>query len=284
MSAETSQVAGFAYRGAALEIEASEAALLDGIRFLYRAFDAPRTRPRWRYYVAAKDGRVHVTLGDELIHVADDAIDAVGTLDWCVSSHLLGDLVPPPVVLHAAGIVRPQGGTVLLVAPSGGGKSTLAAALLARGASLLSDEFVPIEPESLRPLAYPRAIGLKDAAAPPGVATAEHVTSSDHTSVCWLQPRLVLPPGQRGDGIVAVVFCRHVPDAGTTLVPLSRAASLARLMGHAPLLAEHRAAGFATLGDLCDHAPAFALDHADADAAAERLLSLQAAPRQREAS
>lgn len=48
------------------------------------------------------------------------------------------------LVVHGAGLVRPDGRALLLVAPGGSGKTTLAAALNAEGMALLSDDVVPV--------------------------------------------------------------------------------------------------------------------------------------------
>jgi len=48
------------------------------------------------------------------------------------------------LVVHGAGLIAPNGGGVLLVAPGGSGKTTLAAALDADGFGLLSDDVVPV--------------------------------------------------------------------------------------------------------------------------------------------
>ena len=48
------------------------------------------------------------------------------------------------MVLHGAGLVAPDGRGLLLIAPGGSGKTTLAAALNAAGFALLSDDVVPV--------------------------------------------------------------------------------------------------------------------------------------------
>ena len=48
------------------------------------------------------------------------------------------------IVLHGAGLVAPDGQGLLLVAPGGSGKTTLAAGLNAAGFALLSDDVVPV--------------------------------------------------------------------------------------------------------------------------------------------
>lgn len=72
----------------------------------------------------------------------------------------LQELRPDLVFLHAASVVQ-HGRSVLLVAPSGVGKSTLTWALLHQGFQYLSDELAPVELEALRVIPYPRALCLK---------------------------------------------------------------------------------------------------------------------------
>jgi hypothetical protein len=57
--------------------------------------------------------------------------------------------------LHAAAVVTDGGGAVAIAAPSGTGKSTLTGALLAAGATLLSDDIVVVETAGDGVLAHP---------------------------------------------------------------------------------------------------------------------------------
>jgi hypothetical protein len=63
-------------------------------------------------------------------------------------------------VLHASGVVL-QGRAALFAGPPGAGKSSLAAALLRRGAALLSDDTVALEPHSGGLIAHPGAALLQ---------------------------------------------------------------------------------------------------------------------------
>jgi hypothetical protein len=58
------------------------------------------------------------------------------------------------MVLHASGIVR-NGGAILFLAESGLGKSTLAAAMYAKGYRLVADDVVPIDGQGPIPLVFP---------------------------------------------------------------------------------------------------------------------------------
>jgi hypothetical protein len=63
-------------------------------------------------------------------------------------------------VLHASGVVL-RGRAALFAGPSGTGKSSLAAALLRRGAALLSDDTVALELHADAPIAHPGAALLQ---------------------------------------------------------------------------------------------------------------------------
>lgn len=75
------------------------------------------------------------------------------TLDDALVATLkaLVDIVCRPaerlIVLHGAGLVAPDGRGLLLIAPGGSGKTTLAAALDTAGYGLLSDDVVPVTPD-----------------------------------------------------------------------------------------------------------------------------------------
>ena len=64
--------------------------------------------------------------------------------------------------LHA-GVMSHQNRAVVFTGKSGTGKSTLAAALMARGWSYLCDEFALIEPKSLLVYPFPKALSIKQA-------------------------------------------------------------------------------------------------------------------------
>jgi len=78
-------------------------------------------------------------------------------LNWCVSAHCHQYLI-----LHAAVIER-GGRALILPAPPGAGKSTLCAALVARGWRLLSDELTMIDAQTRDVVPLPRPISLKNA-------------------------------------------------------------------------------------------------------------------------
>jgi HprK-related kinase A len=77
-------------------------------------------------------------------------------LNWCVSAHCHQFLL-----VHAA-VVERGGRAIILPAPPGSGKSTLCAALVARGFRLLSDELALIDIDRGALVPLPRPISLKN--------------------------------------------------------------------------------------------------------------------------
>jgi hypothetical protein len=250
--------------------------LLEHARFLYRDFvGAERVRTP-RYDVEWDDqGRLfRIWSGSAVELEGEGEAEAIEALDWYVASHLLGDLSSGLVVLHAACLEPPGGGVVLLLAPSGGGKSTLAAALLERGCRLLSDEFVPIDARTLRPWAYPRALGLKGGR-PVSECAFEAEVRLDRSPerARWLRPRCRLPPGPQPEGIRAILRIAMAPAVGPELAPLSSSRILALMIGQAPMLGAAPSAGFACLAALADRAPGHWLTFGDAAEAAGLILA-----------
>ena len=77
-------------------------------------------------------------------------------LNWCMSTQSHQYLV-----IHSA-VVERNGRAIILPAPQGSGKSTLCAALVARGFRLLSDELALIDIEHGTVVPLPRPISLKN--------------------------------------------------------------------------------------------------------------------------
>jgi HprK-related kinase A len=77
-------------------------------------------------------------------------------LNWCVAMYCHQYLI-----IHAA-VLEKNGRSLVLPAPPGSGKSTLCAALVARGWRLLSDELALVETERTGICSLPRPISLKN--------------------------------------------------------------------------------------------------------------------------
>ncbi len=276
MSADRRARVTFKYDAAGVTLVGS-GFLLDHVRFLYRGFLGEKCSASPSYEVDwdPRRARYRVCRGADVELEGEGEEEALEALDWYVSSHLLGDLEAGVVVLHAACLELPRGGLLTLVAPSGGGKSTLAAALLQLGCRFLSDEFVPIDHGSLRPWAYPRALGLKNGAPiGQGAFEAERRVGRRPAAVRWLRPRRQASPGPQGQAIRVILNVTFGSGVGVKLEPLSPARILALLLGQAPMLADDRSAGFASLAELAEKVPGYRIAYDDAAPAARRLLAV----------
>jgi hypothetical protein len=132
---------------------------------------------------------------------------------------------PELLFIHAA-VLEVTGLGILLVAPSGGGKSTLAWALVHHGFHYLSDELSPVDVTTLTVHPYPRALLLKHPTPPPYELPSRTIHSSRGFHV-------VSPPlsGHSGpSGISAIFFlCRHRGVSAPVVRQITTAQASARL-------------------------------------------------------
>ena len=131
--------------------------------------------------------------GAEPIDAPDDAM-LLAEFDADLAIQLQR-LRPDLYVVHAA-VLSHRHGAVMLVARSGGGKSTLSWALLHHGFAYLSDELAPIELASLDILPFPRALMVKRAppASHPMTPRALRTTRGFHVPVAALPGAIVTRP------------------------------------------------------------------------------------------
>ncbi len=172
-------------------------------------------------------------------------------LNWCVSSRAHAWLI-----IHAA-VVEKDGWAAVLPAPPGSGKSTLCAALVARGWRLLSDELalVSLADGLLQPL--PRPISLKNAsiavvaAYAPGTVMSPPVADTTKGTVAHMKAPAasVARAGERARP-AWVVFPRYQAGAAPTMVPMAPARSFMALAENSFNYNLLGAAGFEALAGL----------------------------------
>lgn len=136
-------------------------------------------------------------------------------------------------VLHGAAILR-GAECILLLGRSGAGKSTLAAALVADGCQLISDDLIPLEAAANRVWTVPFALSVKEGSWPllanpfPRLRTTPtfHAGSRRVRYVADV-PRPAAPAGLP---VGALIFVRYDPDAVQTLTPLRPVEALTALI------------------------------------------------------
>ena len=225
--------------------------LLDTV-FLVRFFDdaiAAETDdvlPAATNRSARPDCKVDVFADGDRVAIAGDG----SVLDHCASAT---EVVPtlkarllqialerdaPHGVLHAAALAKDDG-TLLLPAPTGFGKSTLAAGLARSGDwRLVADDLVPLGRAGTSVRALPTAVCLKEGAwrllrsLAPDLDEQPIFIRQDGKHVRYLQPETgarnryneSVPP------VRWIVFPSHAPDATPRLVRLPSQAGVARLL------------------------------------------------------
>lgn len=182
--------------------------------------------------LAAARAEVRVANGDSGPEVRDLAL--YGAV-WIAAALLLGR--QGRVMVHAAAVLGPDGGAWLLAADTHGGKTTTCVNLIRAGCDYLSDDHVVIAADpagGLRATGWPRRFHM-DTGFEDGRSEGVRLP---------VDPARYGPGRRRGSAPLAgVLFPRVQADAPTRATPVHPAATLGRLIRHAPwLLADPPAA------------------------------------------
>jgi hypothetical protein len=164
------------------------------------------------------------------VRIAADEVELLAMLDELIVVHLQ-QRRPDLFFVHSA-VLELGGRAVLLVAPSGTGKSTTTWALSHHGFRYVTDELAPIDMASLSVHAFPRALHLK--AEPPAdypmataamrVGTGIRVAPDDLPDGSCREP---LPLGM-------IVFLHRMAGVNTSAIwPVSVAEAAAHLVANA---------------------------------------------------
>ncbi len=176
---------------------------------------------------------------DEHLLWQGDLAETLAGLEVHVYLRALALLAPTHLSLHGAWFAWGRK-AVVVVAPSGGGKSSLATAAVLSGALYGSDEFALLAANGMleafpRPLqwgrvrhpafshARMRAAGLRKAR-----LCFRDYTGARRMNLWWLPVRVARTP--RAPSLI--VFAKWVPQGGLEIAPLARAHALAQLVQH----------------------------------------------------
>ncbi len=167
---------------------------------------------------------------------------------------------PDLFFLHAA-VAEFDRGAHLLVAESGGGKSTTLWGLLHRGWRYMSDELAPVDLTSMQVHAYPRALCLKRR--PPAFPLPATTIDTGRTlhvpaeSIPQIATRASYP-------LAAAYFVKYSPTASKPVIrAISSGEAGARLYANGLNQLAHTHAGLDAAARIAKTIPAFTLDSAD---------------------
>lgn len=143
--------------------------------------------------------------------------------------------------LHGAAVGF-AGRAFLLVAPSGGGKSTTTWGLLHQGFHYLSDELAPVSLESMEVHPYPHAICLKKKPPKPYPLPDRTLYTSRtmHVPAKFLPSEVIRGPIP----LIAIFFLQQRPQSSAPAIePISKAEAAARLFANALNPLAHKGEG-----------------------------------------
>jgi HprK-related kinase A len=197
------------------------------------------------------------------------------TINWFVWSY-----VARVLLLHAA-VVEREGRAVILSGPTGAGKSTLCAALIARGFRFLTDEIALVRPNDGQLQPHPRPISLKNEAIdivatmlPDARLSARFANASKGTVAFMRPPKQSIEAAGETARPALVIFPTYRPEAGFELKSIERSQAFMRLIESSANYLTLLETGFETLANLVEAGDHYALDYASLDDAVGAIESL----------
>jgi HprK-related kinase A len=196
-------------------------------------------------------------------------------MNWAVSSRANGYLI-----IHSA-VVEKDGLAAILPAPAGSGKSTLCAALVAKGWRLLSDELALVRLDTGLLVPLPRPISLKNASIDiirrytAGAVFSPEVADTAKGTIAHLKaPADSIARAGQPARAAWIIFPKYQAGAAPTLAPVAPARAFMDLAGNAFNYSLLGAAGFDAMAGLIDGALAYNFTYSALDDAVEMFSRL----------
>lgn len=229
--------------------------LKSGLAQLYPALLTSSRKGGLEWSVEKRDGSTgsfnYVTSCEGIpIFKTKDRSSLLDDLEWRITSGIL-DQLGHFIQMHSAGLVRGKR-ALLLVGPSGSGKSSLALALLLRGWKCLSDEIILIDPKSGLVMPFPRSFHIHEDTLEmmSGIRMAGGVYF-DNAGKRRLDPGLFLGEWVAGPALPEwIVFPEYNPGGQGGLVRVGHTEAVTRLISQSINLVDHADRGLDVLTGL----------------------------------
>ncbi len=249
------------FQGRQVAVHSSVVGVLDGVRHQFRSMTTAEPSDVIAALVVGQNGNRYGLFerGHDLV-VATSITNILEHVSFVVTARLV-EAHAELLWFHAA-CAATERRTVIIAAPWGHGKSTLAAGLAARGWSLLSDDLVPIDPRAGIIHAFPRLPMVRQ--------NSGRVLSRDELlHVAKTESAIVEDPGPRPvSDLGGLLFPTFGHASSTELVQCAPAAAALELLKHCRNFGEHRESAVRYVAELAERAPAFRLSYSNGERAA----------------
>lgn len=212
--------------GVLICVQCDDFSVAESVRIHWGQLESDRGSPDLTYSLTRHSDQCSINVQRDGVLLetvdADDCLYALETDATIEIQHRRNDLF----FLHAAA-AELGGRANLLVAESGGGKSTTLWGLLHHRWNYMSDELAPIDLESMQVFAYPRALSVKQR--PPIYRLPEGTLSTNHSFHIAVDALPAVSPCDPCP-LQAVYFIKYRPASGLPVIrQVSQAESGARL-------------------------------------------------------
>ncbi len=262
-------------RRVALQVDADELrTLLEALRDAREGAEQSACEVDHRLRLQGGAGSWHLFDDDRLIAQGRGA-DAAAVATLIALTELGSRPAERLLVIHGAGLVNRRGSGLLLIAPGGSGKTTLAAALNADGYGLLSDDVVPVTLDgALLSLNLP--LCLKSRSWPVLLEDRPELVRSPIVERFGQRVRFLQA---RGPALTCTVrparllFPRYAPDEPARVAPLSPVEALQGIINAEAVIRDLTQAKLEGLARWIEALPAFSLTYPDLASAREQVAA-----------
>jgi hypothetical protein len=271
------QTLNVGFGGSTVAVSSKAPEVLAGLARIFRQMlESESTMTVERLEVQGRDGKYNISGTTEACIEYGSLADTVERLRYEVLLRLI--LARSDLLWLHAGAAAYQGSSVMILGSWGRGKSTLVTTLYANGWTYLSDDVVPLDPNSGSAFPFPLTPMVRED--PGEELPAESVSELRKTTVLLLPERVSRNPVP----IRTVVFPVYRCGGHTELLPCSPATAALELLQNCLNFPSHREAAVRNVCDLVRKVPAFRLAYSDGRLAADLIAKAHQSCQQGESS